>query len=50
MGWEDVCKEGDTRFLILPDLIPVPQLCLCPRHTYGQSLCPLVALRAQNDC
>ena len=45
-----MCKEGDTRFLTLPDLAPIPQLCLCPKHTYRQSICPLVALRAQNGC
>ena len=27
MGQEGVRKEGDSRLLILLDLIPVPQLC-----------------------
>ena len=48
MGQEGVCKEGDSRLLILLDLIPVPQLCFSPSHISKQSLWSLVALRAQN--
>ena len=40
MGQEGVCKEGDSRLLILLDLIPVPQLCFSPSHISEQSLCP----------
>lgn len=48
MGQEGVRKEGDSRLLILLDLIPVPQLCFSPSHISKQSLWSLVTLRAQN--